>query len=417
MNAHVCSERTCLSDTSVPRTWLRGYQAYSGLLKRSELELLCAKSPEVDVPRLLERLPLEEAEGTGVLLKQVLLHWYKLQSEGDLDYKLELQRFLAYLCDGWTAGEIPTTVTFGSVALVAQDKPLAVCRGEDGSTCVSLPQVDTAVQLRCRIQRTLAKSLSPSFASALSLPCPLLQAAHEFCRDFLRVPPGFLDFRGDHEQWTQKCTRSVGQPPRIYCCPVGWARVGLCVDQAVVIAHDVWTKWNISYCAVRQEMISQIVHSRMLLRQGDVGALGRTMLSIPGVLSYLGEATDKTKFVVVPQSDGPDTIEEYNCQDRAHRAEAGAHEFAPCKHFFTTPSAVFASQLSLSIPVSWRGRKAQVLLQTRQRPDATRVLAFRDPMQLSPIDNNYPNEELRWFTPSYGPAAIALTGILFRFAD
>ena len=48
---------------------------------------------------------------------------------------------------------------------------------------------------------------------------------------------------------------------------------------------------------------------------------------------------------------------------------------------------------------------------------ATRVLAFRDPMQLSPIDNNYPNEELRWFTPSYGPAAIALTGILFRFAD
>jgi hypothetical protein len=155
----------------------------------------------------------------------------------------------------------------------------------------------------------------------------------------------------------------------------------------------------------------------MLLRQGDVGALGRTMHSIPGVLSYLGEATEKTKFVVVPQSDGPDTIEEYDCQDRAHRAEAGAQEFAPCKHFFTTPSAVFASQLSLSIPVSWRGRKAQVLLQTRQRPDATRVLAFHDPMQLTPIDHSYPNEELRWFTPSYGPAAIALTGILFRFAD
>jgi hypothetical protein len=34
-----------------------------------------------------------------------------------------------------------------------------------------------------------------------------------------------------------------------------------------------------------------------------------------------------------------------------------------------------------------------------------------------PTDEDYLNEELRWFTPSYGPAAIAVTGILFRFAD
>lgn len=47
----------------------------------------------------------------------------------------------------------------------------------------------------------------------------------------------------------------------------------------------------------------------MLLRAGDVGALGRTIHSIPGVLGYLGDATHKTKFVVVPQVDGPDSIE------------------------------------------------------------------------------------------------------------
>jgi hypothetical protein len=54
---------------------------------------------------------------------------------------------------------------------------------------------------------------------------------------------------------------------------------------------------------------AQVVQSRMLLRSGDVGALGRTMQSVPGVLDYLGEATHKTKFVVVPQPDGPDKIE------------------------------------------------------------------------------------------------------------
>ena len=64
---------------------------------------------------------------------------------------------------------------------------------------------------------------------------------------------------------------------------------------STLLAHDVYA--------------AQVVHSRMLLRPGDVGALGRTMQSVPGVLDYLGVATHKTKFVVVPQPDGPDNIE------------------------------------------------------------------------------------------------------------
>ena len=402
---------------SVPRSWLRGYEACKGLLKRPELEAFCAKSPHVNVSRLVEVLRLEQAGKTGLLLKEILLHWHKLQSEGDLDYRLELQRFLTFLCQNWTSGEIPESLSFGDIALASKGGEVSVHRGNDGEICLTIPTVDTTAELRCRIQRALATSLPPSFGSMLTLPCPLLQAAKEFCRDFLRVPSGFLDCRGDHERWTENRVRHVGEPARNYVCPLGWARVGTRVDETIATEHDIWRKWNVSFHAVKQEMVSQIIHSRMLLRPGDVGALGRTIHTIPGILGYLGEATQKTKFVTVPQSDGPDTIEEYNSQDKAHRAEEGAEEFFPCKQFFSTPSVIFASQLSLSSPVSWRGRKAQVILQTRQRPDVTRVLAFNDPMQISLIDHNYSNKELRWFTASYGPAAITITGILFRFVD
>jgi len=217
----------------------------------------------VDVPRLIERLSLDEAESTEAcarqLFKRVLLHWHKLQSEGDLEYKRELQRFLAYLCEGWTAGEIPEQVSFGDVQVVDRGANLSVCRDDDGNMCLNIPNVDTAAELRCRIQRSMSKTLSPSFGSLLALPCPLLQAAHEFCRDFLCVPRGFLDCRGDHERWTEKQRRNAGEPSRMYLSPQGWVRVGLQVDEAVVKEHEIWRKWNVSFHAVRQEMVAQVM--------------------------------------------------------------------------------------------------------------------------------------------------------------
>ena len=406
----------CVCD-SVPRSWLRGYTAYNGLLKRSQLAEFSSRASQVDVPRLLEKLPLEHAGATAPLLHEVLLHWHKLQCQGDPDYKLELQRFLAFLCEDWSSGEVPDDLVFGGLALVSKGGNVSVRREHDGAIWLTIPTADTALQLRCALQRAMTRSLSVRFGSALSLPCPLLQAAHEFSRDFLCVPPGFLDSRGDHERWSQKISRPVGVPARKYVCADGWVRIGIHVDKAIVQEHEIWDRWNVSFHAVHQEMLGQVIHSRMLLRHGDVGALGRTMHCVPAMLGCLGKATAKTKFVAVAQSEGPDSIEEFMIQNIAHRAENGAQDFTPAKHFLTSPSVVFASQLSVAAPVCWRGRKAQVLLQTRQRPDVTRVLAYNDQMQLTPVDTSYPNEELRWFTPAYGPAAICITGILFRFSD
>ena len=248
--------------TSVSRVWLRGYEAYRGLLTQSQLADFCSRSPNVDVPRLLEKLPLGEAEEGGdvcLLFRRVLLHWDKLQNDGDLDYKHELQRFLAFLCGKWTAGEIPRDVSFGSVNVVAGGAGVSVRCDDDGRLCLDLPKVDTAAELRCRMQRAMAIALSRSFGSLLVLPCPLLQAAHEFCRDFLCVPRGFLDSRGDHERWTERISKHVGEPSRVSICPQGWARVGIHVDEAVVVEHSIWSKWNVSFHAVRQEMIAQVL--------------------------------------------------------------------------------------------------------------------------------------------------------------
>lgn len=248
--------------TRVSTVWLRGYEAYRGLLSQSELAEFCSRSPCVDVPRLLECLPLAGADDVGdarLLLKRVLLHWYKLQNEGDLHYKHELHRFVAFVCGSWTAGEIPTNISFGDVNVVANGANLSVRRDEDGRMCLDIPNVDTGTELRCRMQRAMVRTLSRSFGSLLELPCPLLQAAHAFCRDFLCVPPGFLDSRGDHERWTERRSKHVGEPSRVSMSPLGWARVGIHVDEAVVAEHSIWSKWNVAFHAVRQEMITQVL--------------------------------------------------------------------------------------------------------------------------------------------------------------
>ena len=402
--------------TGVPKSFLRGYEAYRGLLRQPQLRELLEQTTPVRVPSLLEIMCLEEAGDVGAMMTQVLMLWYRRQSDGDLDYKLELHRFMSFLFGTWTAGNVPAKVVFGKITLAHRGENLLVTR-QDNVVHLTLPRIDTTLELESKIQRAITRDLSAAFGSALSLPCPLLIAAHDFCREFLRVPIGFLDSRGDHELWQEKRTRPVGDPARNYVCPQGWARVGIHVDDAIVQQHQIWDKWNVSYHSVRQEMVAQVIHSRTLLRPGDVSAKGRIMHTIPGKIEFLGNASEKTKFVVVPQSNGPDAIQEYNSKDKAHRPEAGAEEFKPAKHFLTTPSVVFASQLRLAAPVSWRGRNVQVLLQTRQRPDATRVLAFHDEMHAAPVDYGYANEELRWFTSSYGPAVIAVTGILFRFCD
>ena len=50
------------------------------------------------------------------------------------------------------------------------------------------------------------------------------------------------------------------------------------------------------------------------------------------------------------------------------RPLAGAEEFKPARHFFTTPSVNYASRRSFAAPFPFRGRQAQVVLQVMSLP-------------------------------------------------
>jgi hypothetical protein len=130
--------------------------------------------------------------------------------------------------------------------------------------------------------------------------------------------------------------------------------------KAYLVCLIIWgkqrTRPNSSLC------LSQMVQTRSRFcgrhEYRDMQPTSWLFMSIPH-LGYLC-------LYLLALSDNGKVAQEYDSQRGSHQAEAGAEEFQPSKHFLTSPSINFTSRLIAATPVNWRGRKAQVVLQTRQ---------------------------------------------------
>ena len=349
----------------------------------------------------------------------------------------------------WAAGAPPDPADFGPAVEGGVGGAVEVIRDDQDRARLRIPRTETCEALRLRLLRGMAAVLPPQLPSPFPSPCEALAAARELLLSVLGIPARYLDARGDHERWeAPRTVRPVGAPPRPYATPEGWARVGVDVDAPTVAAARPFQDWNVAFHGTRLETLRQILATRMLLLPGDVNAEGKTILPPEG---HLAAHKDK-RFVLVPREGAPDMLEDYDSRDARHKPAAGAEDFRPARHFFTTPSIRYAARRAFAAPFAFRGRQAQVVLQVRQRPDTIRVVSLKRvvaaaPSPLPPVltghvssqvrqrpdtirvvslkrvvaaapyDECFRNDDLTWFSRAYGPGALVVTGVLFRFAD
>ena len=323
-------------------------------------------------------------------------------------------RFLMFVSREWAAGAPPDPADFGPAVEGGVGGAVEVIRDDQDRARLRIPRTETCEALRLRLLRGMAAVLPPQLPSPFPSPCEALAAARELLLSVLGIPARYLDARGDHERWeAPRTVRPVGAPPRPYATPEGWARVGVDVDAPTVAAARPFQDWNVAFHGTRLETLRQILATRMLLLPGDVNAEGKTILPPEG---HLAAHQDK-RFVLVPREGAPDMLEDYDSRDARHKPAAGAEDFRPARHFFTTPSIRYAARRAFAAPFAFRGRQAQVVLQVRQRPDTIRVVSLKRVVAAAPYDECFRNDDLTWFSRAYGPGALVVTGVLFRFAD
>lgn len=440
---------------------LKGSLAFRGGLPTRELRAVARKA---ESPLPSELLGIDEFGAAGDaarVVEQVLNDWWEHKEAGSVEHAVELHRFWSLLSGGWAGSSIPMSLRVAKVLVVPEHAPFRVTHAdsesEGTSTTVEIPKVESKEVMERRVRRAINIGLDLEFRTLLTPPCDLLAAAKHLCEVFLQIPSACLDVRGDHEAWPGPSheavhVKMIGNPPKPAPVPEGWARVGLRLDEAVVGGHDVWKEWHVSYHGTRRELLREIVMSRMLLLPGDINCRGKTVHAPPGHLSH--SLHHSKRLVILPgpghhsapgasygmtlnghpfngshnassiggggsvrwKPMGPEVIEEYNRKEERHRPEAGAEEFLPHKFFFTSPSVRFAAQKSFAVPFTWQGRKAQVVLQTRQCPRFVRVAHTHKTPSIR-LEQCFRPEEVSWFTRVYGPASILLTGVLFRFLD
>jgi hypothetical protein len=180
---------------------------------------------------------------------------------------------------------------------------------------------------------------------------------------------------------------------RIRIMPIGFVRIPLQVNQAIMQQHNINECYNSCYHGTSIDKAKKVISTAQLLQVGD------TIFSGDRVAQPVGHIADGQCLLVRTSHD---SVKHKLKPIGSAEPHEDAAVFNPSRLFFTTPSLIYA--LNYSPKCALGGDTVQMCFEMKQDPSSVNVLCSTLPGKVNDPDVN--EDVMEWFTDRRFPAIV-----------